>query len=634
MKKIFNLFLVVLISITFVSCGKNTSSDIPPEQETINYTNYKLLENGTTNYRLVIEKSATNYEQAAADEIRLFMEKSGGATFNTVTDEEITYSEEAKLIILGDTIFTPNSGVDISAIPKQGFTLKTVGSNLFILGNDLGVLYGAYEFLHKTINFEMYASDCVHYDEKVKELYLQEFNFSDSPDILWRGANYGVLNDSILTHYRMRLCDFRDCFMTMNGDTHHNVFYEYFPKGSYLETHPKWYSDNGGNPCFTAHGDATELELMRKTVLDKMKLIINTQYSMGNEQPAINFSTMDTNTSCSCSACLEAMEKYNGCNSALEILFLKPIARDLKAWMEAEHPGKDVTITFFAYQNYTDAPVIKINNEYVPIDEEVVLEDNMAVYYAYIYGGYNYGVNHIKMTPFRDMMQKWAVLSKSFYIWTYDTNFCEYFSWYNTLDVVQSLYQYLDKYGTKFLFNQGNYLGGVKETGFNYLAAYLESKLMWDVNADVQKLTDNFFKYYFQDAEDAMRDYYNSYMSWTEYLRHTGKLNDAIYQYVTKDQYPKQVLIYWNNCIENAYKSLETLKKTDKIMYDVIYDRVCAESIAIRYNLINLYGDTYEKSVLQQMKEDFKIDADRIGFIARSEGDALTDTLYKEWGLV
>ena len=104
-----------------------------------------------------------------------------------VTDSSVEYTPEAKLIVLGDTALNSNSGINASELEDQFYTVKTVDSNLFITGgNDLGTLYGAYDFLHYNFGYEFYDADEIAVDRNVTDRNLADFDLTDGPDIKWR----------------------------------------------------------------------------------------------------------------------------------------------------------------------------------------------------------------------------------------------------------------------------------------------------------------------------------------------------------------------------------------------------------------------------------------------------------------
>ncbi|MBE5740729.1 MAG: hypothetical protein E7349_07800, partial [Clostridiales bacterium] len=171
LRKIASLFLSVLALSSIVGCsffGGNSSNST--SEEVIEYTEYKLVDNGNSEYKIVLPTDASYDEEIAALEMEELFAEATSITLETVYESEVTYSDTAKLIILGDTQYTENADVDVDAIPNDGFTLKTIGSNLFVLGEDGGVVYGVHEFLEKALGFEYYVADVYALNKNVKNL--------------------------------------------------------------------------------------------------------------------------------------------------------------------------------------------------------------------------------------------------------------------------------------------------------------------------------------------------------------------------------------------------------------------------------------------------------------------------------
>ena len=63
-----------------------------------------------------------------------------------------------------------------------------------------------------------------------------------------------------------------------------------------------------------------------------------------------------------------------------------------------------------------------------------------------------------------------------------------------------------------------------------------------------------------------------------------------------------------------------------------LYERICLESIAFRWTLIELWATAYTKAERYEMYNSFKSDADRLNITRYGEGFPLAEA-YKKWGL-
>ena len=664
------LLATVTAFTVFASCKDNegsSSSSSPSDNTeiTLEYTKYSLVSGGTSEYKIVTKDEVLYNEGFAQEELVEFFYEATGVTLETVSESEVQYSDEAKWIILGETQFTEKAGVDFANIPEQGFTLKTVGSNLFVLGEDYGLLYGVYEFLHQTFGFEFYAADAIALTRGVKDMKMPKFNFSDAPDILWRQPNYGAISSDIKTSQRFRMMA---PWITGQGNFVHNSFDEYF--GKYSKDNPvhpeKYYSDSKTQLCYTAHGDAEALKAMQTIVVDRMKTLINNKYQNGEFIGSISFTHQDNNDWCTCESCSKMIEAY-GTAAATVINFINPVAERIREWLAEAWPGHEVNIAVFAYLRTEQAPVQLIDGEYLParkltaeelatvvdgklngetvyqpkkneenyyvIDEDMYLEENVALFFAPLLANFHFDFNHAKNAGAMETIRRWDAISQKMYYWLYSGHMNDYFIWYDTFDSMQPLYQMVKDCGGVMLFDQARY-DASSLTAFDMLKGYLNTKLAWDVDADYSKLIDNYFENYFKDAAEPMKKYFKSFRHWSEYLKENTNIPGQIQTTISSKKYwPKQILVQWEGYIEEAYKAIAPLKNTDRALHDKLYERIEKEGIAIRYELYNLHASTYDPDELIKLRTQFKADVIRLGFTRISEGGALVDGLLKNWGI-
>jgi hypothetical protein len=236
-----------------------------------------------------------------------------------------------------------------------------------------------------------------------------------------------------------------------------------------------------------------------------------------------------------------------------------------------------------------------------------------------------------------EIMQKWDALTDKFYLWFYSTQFQDYLLWYDTFNSMQPIYRLAKEFNAVYMFDQARYNVSAL-TAFDNLKAFLNCKLAWNVDSDYTALIDDFFANYFKDAAEPMRKYFESFRSWSQFLKDNGVIkingqpnNGAVL--ADAEFWPKQVLEGWNEFIEEAYDAIEHLKVSDRSLYDTLRDRIMSESIAIRYHLIELHGTTYENSVLQNLRTEFKNDATRLGFTNIMEHVPIADQVYSKWGI-
>ena len=645
-------------TLTFSACGgggDNSSSSTPPKQPEI-----CLVEDGETNYEIVLPKKATNREEKAAAELNLFLKRATGVKLNIVTDNEVgELNTSAEYIYLGETKQTTDAVDDYSeeTLTSQGYIIKQIDKAIFLVGgSDFGTLFSVYEFLGRTIDWDCIAVDEIIYTE-TDTVKIENIDVVDVPDIEYRVVgNYQAYNDDELANRFRFIRAHSDGFMYVNGRLYHNSL-SYLPPEQYNNAnnpanyHPKWYmTENvttfkGLQLCYTAHGDAAEYEKMQQTALDALKKAIKANPKISNVQ----FTMEDNSNWCTCTACAAVKQKY-GADSAVVILFLNDLREKLDLWMTAEKIKREINLVFFAYLNCMDAPVKTGMGGIYSLIDGLKCADGVYVFYAPIYANYYtslgdtknvYGnFQYISNKKYYEDIRKWSMISDQLYFWYYSTNFRYYFIPFCNFGAMQDNFRIAKENNVKYLFNEGQHYNETPNpTGFTYLKDYLESKLMWDVEADAKQLTEKFFTNYFGAAAEPMRKYYdqlNAHADSTLKYRQKQSTHDlTCYDRICEAKYwPKDKLKAWLGYIDEAYAAIESVKALDQERYEILKNRILKESIAIRFLYLDLHSNTdadIAYAEVQELKKAFKKDAIALRFTEHA-GQPISD-LWSKWGV-
>ena len=94
--------------------------------------------------------------------------------------------------------------------------------------------------------------------------------------------------------------------------------------------------------------------------------------------------------------------------------------------------------------------------------------------------------------------------------------------------------------------------------------------------------------------------------------------------------FPYQTLCEWLKYIDGAYAAIEKYN-TDDAVYADMNDRVCRESIFVRYLILELYSAYYDDATLYDMRSEFKKDCTRLGIVHMGSG--YLSALYNTWGV-
>ncbi len=262
---------------------------------------------------------------------------------------------------------------------------------------------------------------------------------------------------------------------------------------------------------------------MAEEVVKKLTKILEDTYNGGNypkEQKYLFFGQEDYNVWDETAESIALNSKY-GTDSASLVLFINKVADGVQAWIDINQPGREVIIATFAY-NRTLKPPVQYNSDGsmkrdangnpIPADESVKLRDNVAIRFAALTEmNYFESIEENSNEVVKDYLDGWNALGRTM-TYFYSVYFCDHYVNVNNLSALPETYKYAQEVGVESIYDQ--YLSNGKMTPcFNHYRAYLQSNLMWNVNADVEELTDKFFNQYYREASTIMRNYLNEVIS-------------------------------------------------------------------------------------------------------------------------
>lgn len=624
----------------------------------VSKTNVDFVKDSTSDYVIVLPSDSDYYETLAAQELNTFMEKATGVYFPVVRDGELTQeqiaSNDGKFISIGNTaVFKATKiALDKKEFGDGGFIIKTVGNRLILTGATdycTGTLYAAYELLHQLVDFEVYTGDVITYNT-VSIVKLPNFDIKDIPDFNWRVVNTGMTCVSTVTANRMRMNYNRSASptrfqMTLGGATHHNM-QRLIPEATYGAVHPNWFAQNVLDEkeiqhCYTCKGDKEEFAaFVNETVENLKKETIAQPYAK-----FVNLGQADAMYWCDCEACSDTAEKYGGANSATVILWMNEVSDTYYKWLREAYPERDMTLSIFAYYDTKEPPAKQNENGEWEAVNGLRLKNGVTVLYAPIEANridslyYDDANKPDNNKYYSDVIKSWRAVADSVNLWIYGSNYGTTESWitpYNAFNSIQDNYKFAKENNIFWMqYQRRNSDECVNHVGFMNLAAYLDSKFAWNVNADYNALTRNYFNAVYGPAADKMLAYFYAMRAQFAVIESDpsfSKMRET--NYARKEYWPEALLKSYIAMCDEALTAIEPVQKTDKTAYLRYKDSITLESITMRYLLIQFYGSSYPQSELLQMKTDFKMDALRLGLTRTSENEKCTmGALFTQWGV-
>ena len=604
MKKILSkfiaVFLAVLLVTSFSACNKSSSNDdgyTPPSiRQEVSFTNKSFVSNGTSNYKLVLPTNYHSRELVAANEFNTIFSQSTGFELEVVFDNEVDYTTQDKFISLGQTEYLEKFNVipDYDELSTQGYVMKRIDNCVIISGatrNGFGTIYGVYDFLARQIDYECYALDEI-YVKKVDSINLIDVDLTDKPDVpnSIRPAYCYVENAEF--QYRHRFIAHTDLFLG-NMDMYHSSF-KFLNPEDYKDGNEDWYSSQGNQICYTAHGKEDKYDAL----VEQLFNIFLAEIEKVPEIVHVGFSINDNGDFCECTTCKERSAYFGGSNAALIINFMNDLSDRFAKHYEDLGQEKELQFMFFVYKTTWQPPTQHI--------DEATCNDNVYPFVCTFNANRVESFSGPNNADTRTAIEGWEKVAKKMAFWTYSANYNNYIFPADTFNCLQENLQYLKSKNPVYYKNEAvgdNY----NTTGFYQLKYYLEYKLAWDTELNMEELIKDYFNHYFQDAAEPMYEYFTRFR-----LSLARAYNEFWWTHYDNSNFPARNLSFselrvWQDYIDKAFDAIEYLKVADKDLYDKLYFRIALESICPDYMIMYLYSsklNSVEKAdIKQRLKE-------------------------------
>ena len=608
-----------------------------------------LVKDGKTDYVLVTASTLSTIEQTAKEEFIELFRQATGIRIETKSADGMTHDPNAKYICLGENDLFKSSEIELdkNKLTHEGIRIVTMDKTVYIVGGGYyGTLYGVYDFMELTFNFQQYYVDCMEIDTGVSEKKLYNYNVTDIPDISNRTTNFEWFEQTTKNRLRMPLYSgnyllpVHTEMTALNGDEWsvdnqwiadkkspqagvHNSN-EFLPREKYAPTHPEWFGDSGEVLCYTAHGDAEELELMAQECAKKtVACLVAYPADKNPNMNAISLTTEDNNDTCACDACIECEEEY-GTKSAAIILFMNIYSDYVKAWLEANkdtpYYRENFQFVFFAYNSFALAPATwdETEGKYVANDPDLILNENVFVWVALMNQiEEEINIYHERNNRGREQIEKWNALSDGLWLWTYSANFTEYLYFHDMFSLFNSEgYQFFADNNIKMYYqNSQSYQDGTS-TAFMTLSVYLQGKLAWNSSLNTEELIDKFLNAMFREAAPVMKDILDSMRMHNRQLKEaTQYVNSVAYP----QNYPYNTLKKWMDMCDQALALVEDYRAQDPELYQSLKNHIDAEWIFPAYATLQLRSDNLLEDELGALKTRFKETGLRLGMTQTKE---------------
>lgn len=640
MKKTLRIVIVMLLAVIFavpVSCKKDPAP-AGEQNAALPDTDIVLAENGQTGYTVLLPAEATLAEQYAADLLVERFREATGATLPVEYDAGEPLDESRKTLSIGFTSVMRDSGITVTEaeLNADGFKIVRRGNTVIMAGaHDGGHIYAVQEFLHRQFAYEVYATDEV-YIETTDKAFVKDYNLTEIPDFATRDMD-GLLSyaPELAVSLRMRQINLNNAQYGYGGSRDWmphfgHTYYDLIPKDKYNvkpadgdenpDYHPEWYSSL--QLCLTN-------EEMIATFIENFKpIILNNPYGR-----IVNIGENDGSGFCTCEKCTEEIRRYG--RSGYTIRFANKVIAGLEAW-KAEEPAvkdRDWVYAIFAYTaSQTIAPPLDDNGNLVDPscrpDDKLYIRITPLDPVCYAHPWSDPGECSTARTMY-EHMQGWQTVTDNFMIWDYDANYSCYYMFHNTFNSTQKNLQLYRDMGVVNLFRE-NATGSTMRSLVD-LNTYINCKLMWNVDADLQQLMDDFIDNFYKTGAPYIRQYIDMMRSYYDILDVTtdGGYHITNYQDVTVfgSKWPARIFEQALDLFDQAIATYAPLAESDPELYETMVNRVLKESVCVRFVILGNYATYYDinAAAYDEMIDQFEADAERVGATNYSEGGSLSD---------
>jgi len=532
-----------------------------PEEPVINEKPMMaVIENGATDYVIVVADNAAATVIKAAEMLSNYIDRMTGIAVPTVSASDYT---TGKKIVVSSTaadldFIDGNPAALDAALGKEGFIIRTHEGNIYIIGGSRGVLYGTYGFLEKFAGCRWYAKTCVVVPQTAKFEVPVDINVQEVPLIGYRETDWLSPADPEYCVANRINGNRRYIAPEMGGNEGYtegfcHTFAQRLPKEKYWDTDREIYAISNVDGQRTAE----QLCLTNPRTVELMCKEIDRIMADHPDANLISLTQNDGGVYCVCPAC-KALDDAEGSHAGTMISFVNAVAD----YTKDKYPN--LMLDTFAYY-YTRTPPKTVK----PRDNVIVRLCSYECCYAHAINDPGCPRN----VEFANDLKKWASISKNLSVWDYTTNYSHLNGPFPNFGVLQANMQYFAENHAVGVYEEGNYYAYESNSEFADLRSYLLARLMWDPYLDYDKELNGFLKAYYGDGWQYIREYIDIT------TKKTG--NDGLHTSIGSEMDDRAVLNLKPNEID--YVNSLWVKAKEKAQSDYYLTNVRRSELSWRY---------------------------------------------------
>jgi hypothetical protein len=442
---------------------------------------------GKSVYVIVVGDGASESEKWAAKELQKAIAAVGGVTLPIVTEAE---AGDKPAIVVGwnGTIQThTKAGTPPPAPDDESFTYRNVGPHILIYGgSQRGTMYGVMAFLEDELGVRYYTPAVTVTPQKA-EYSFRLLHRTDGPGIRVRNDFYKEAFDPTwAAHNRVNgAMGTREQPGGVEGYWAVHTFFPLLSPAEFFESNPEYFSLIDGERIH----ERAQLCLTNPEVMDIITERLRQRMRDNPGNLIYSLSQNDWINPCQCDNC-QAIAVKEESEMGPVLWFVNQVAERV----EAEFPDKFVGT--LAYQ-YTRKPPKHIK----PRDNVVIRFCSIECCFAHDFTSCPENVSFVAD------LKGWAEIAPRIYVWDYVVSFSNYIMPFPNFSVLQPNIQTLRDHHAIGIMEQAAYQSRGGE--FSELKAYLIAKLLWNPEAEVEPIIDDFMYGYYGRAGQYVREYFD-----------------------------------------------------------------------------------------------------------------------------
>ena len=381
----------------------------------------------------------------------------------------------------------------------DGFELSVEGDILHVRGGVRGILYGVYELLESFGGVGWFSSWHEVVPRRDRLSVPDSLKRRETPAFALREPFWSDVNSHPEFAVRIRKNnaawgkippELGGCFRRSSKRFKGHTFNVIVPPQKYFKEHPEYFSEING----VRRADGAQLCCSNLDVIELITREMREQMRREPEADIFHLTINDCYNNCQCANC-KAIDEEEGSSSGAYIRMVNAVAEALYG----EFPDKYIRPS--AYQ-WTRRPPKKLKS----------LAKNVFVSIAPIECDYS---RPIPESPYKanvdtvDDIKGWGRIAQgSMQIFDYCTAFNHYPQAFPNVKSLKGNLLFYHANNVRYVINEGAH-SGVNGASFAELKAWLEAKLLWNPQQDVQPLLETFFNGFYGKGAPFARRYFD-----------------------------------------------------------------------------------------------------------------------------